>query len=90
MRDDIPRNGGGTGYGGGSTPEAARRPAPRRAVPPFEAAWLRAVGCSGTQGAAPNGARPDAPPSPPAPSLPPSTKGNGHPATGVDSTRGRH
>lgn len=88
MRDEIPRNGGGTGYGGGGTPEpAARRPATRRAVPPFEAAWLRAVGCSG---AAANGARLDPSAGPPAPPFSPSANGNGHPAGGVDSTRGGH
>lgn len=80
MRDEIPRNGGGTGYGGGGTPEpAARRPATRRAVPPFEAAWLRAVGCSGALAAAPS-----------APPFSPAANGNGHPAGGVDSTRSGH
>lgn len=80
MGDEIPRNGGGTGYGGGRSPEpAARRPATRRAVPPFEAAWLRAVGCSGALGAAPSG-----------PPHSPSANGNGRPAGAVDSTRGGH
>lgn len=51
MREDIARNGGGAGYGAAEGAEApARRPAAAAAVPPFEAAWLSAVGGNGPRG----------------------------------------
>lgn len=71
MHEKISRNGGGAGYAAAERPEGlAGRPSPGPAVPPFEAAWLRAVGCTGRLGAAGGGGDRVVAPLVPAPALP--------------------
>jgi hypothetical protein len=58
MHDETTRNGGGAGYGAAEGPElAARRPATAVPIPPFEAAWLSAVGGNGPRGRAVDSSR---------------------------------